>query len=61
MSDAIFVPAILRSMYGDSVRGNGYFLMPGYFDGIATILLGPFVGGFLGMLGRLVILRINRR
>jgi hypothetical protein len=45
---------------GGNALIHGYFLMPGYFDGIATILLGPFVGGFLGMLGRLVILRINR-
>ena len=46
---------------GGNALIHGYFLEPGYFDGIMTILLPPFVGSFLGLAARLAISRVKRR
>ncbi len=40
---------------------HGYVYQPGFFQGIGVILLGPFVGGFLGIVIRLIILYLRRR
>ncbi len=46
---------------GGNALIHGYFLEPGYFDGIMTILLPAFVGAFLGLVARLIILGVKRR